>query len=62
MEITSPFGGLIYLIGKGGSSQSLNVKLENVVEAPFFDLESPSPKWNPNAPAPFGEIKGRYLV
>jgi len=60
--MTSPFGGLVYLIPKGGSSQSLTVKLENVVEAPFFDLESPSPKWNNKAPGPVAEIKGKYLV
>ena len=33
-----------------------------MVEAPFFDLNSDSSRWNPNAPAPVAEIQGKFLT
>ena len=60
-KVTSPYGGLIYLVSSG-SKGDITVELANVVEAPFFDLNSKQPKWNPNAPAPVAEIQGKYLT
>lgn len=40
MSLTSAFGGLIYVESPKGNS-SLRIKLESILEAPFYDLNRP---------------------
>jgi hypothetical protein len=62
MSVTTAFGGLIYLDSPKGNS-TLRIKLEAVVEAPYFDLTKPETvrSWNTsrNAPGLWAELCGK---
>ena len=53
MSISSAFGGLIYIESPKGNS-SIKIKLENVIEAPYFDLKKPETisNWSKNCKSP----------
>ena len=63
--ITSAFGGLIYLDSPNGNS-TIKLQFENVVEAPFLDLNQPDTIenwWNRSrAPGLWSEICGKHIV
>lgn len=62
MSLTSAFGGLIYLNSPKGTS-SIRIKLESVLEAPYYDLNRPetAETWalNRKAPGLWAEISGK---
>ena len=65
MEISSPYGGLIYF-----ESSKRKVKIEailnNVVESPYFDLTNPNTvnEWSKrkNAPGLWAELAGKNII
>jgi hypothetical protein len=62
-KVTSPFGGLIYLVSTSNQTSSISVTLSNVVRASFYDIDNPSGSWwSTNPPAPWAEIQGKYLT
>jgi hypothetical protein len=63
LDITSPFGGLIYLVSSDKTkSATIVVELRNVVEAAFFNLSDTRRNINLQASAPMAEIQGRHLT
>ena len=63
MNLTSAFGGIIYLDSPNGNS-TLKIKLENVIETPFFDLNRRENNWNESAKAAglWAELCGKHIV
>lgn len=65
MTITSAFGGIIYLDSPKGNTQ-IRLKLENVIETPFFDLNQPETilNWHKNSKASglWAELAGKHIV
>jgi hypothetical protein len=64
IEVANPFGGLIYLVADG-SVPVAEVKIAGSVEAPVFEAGvTPRADWSRRrqAPAPWGEIAGKYCV
>jgi len=61
-SIATPWGGLIYFIA-GKQSNPIDVKIESVVEAPFFDIQNIN-EWSKERlkPAPWAEIKGKHMI
>ena len=64
-RVASPFGGLIYFEAGRGAAP-MHVELEGVIEAPLFDGRAPmsAEDWKSerNAPAPWAEIAGEFLI
>ncbi|RNA39879.1 TRPM8 channel-associated factor 2 [Brachionus plicatilis] len=64
LSITTAFGGLIYLQSPKGNS-SIKVKLDSVVEAPFYDLTKPETisNWSQNqqSSSPWAELSGKHV-
>lgn len=64
VSLTSAFGGLIYLESPKGSS-SIRVKIESVLEAPYFDLNRPETVsvWSTarKAPGLWAELSGKVF-
>ena len=64
LSVATAFGGLIYLDSPKGYS-TLKIKLESVVEAPYFDLTKPEAvqKWetNRNSPGLWAELCGQVI-
>jgi hypothetical protein len=62
MSVTSAFGGLIYLESPKGNS-SIRVKIESVLEAPYYDLNRPETmsNWavNRKSPGLWAELCGK---
>lgn len=60
--VTSAFGGLIYLDSPKGNS-TIKIKLESVIEAPYFDLKKPETisKWSVNCKSSglWAELSGK---
>jgi hypothetical protein len=65
MTITSAFGGIIYLDSPKGNC-TIRLKLENVIETPFYDLNLPETikNWNNNSKSPglWAELCGKHVV
>lgn len=65
MSVTSAFGGLIYLESPKGNS-SIRVKIESVLEAPYYDLNRPETmsNWaiNRKSPGLWAELCGKVLI
>lgn len=64
-DIASPYGGLVYLIGKG-DSQALKAQLTGAVESALYDRRFPmsKKKWKKERkkPAPWAELVGHHIV
>lgn len=62
LNITTAFGGLIYLQSPKGSS-TIKLKLDSVVEAPYFDLKKTETigAWSQNqqSSSPWAELSGK---
>lgn len=65
MNLTSAFGGIIYLDSPNGSSK-IKIKFENVVKTPFLDLNSPDTVRNwrnsRNYPGLWAEVCGKHIT
>lgn len=66
-QISSPFGGLIYLIPtKSKSGKDVNITINGAVKAPYFVLgETDINEWNEtikNYPAPWAEFQGKHVI
>src|SRR6218665_2068810 len=66
-ELSTLFGGLIYLISPNKESQSITVKLENVVDSPRFKLtegEKGKESWELSRQSPglWADIEGRFIA
>lgn len=65
-EISSPFGGLIYLIPTKSSPKETIVKVSGAVKAPYFILgETTVEEWQAkikNFPAPWAELQGKNVI
>jgi hypothetical protein len=63
-NISSAFGGTIYLDSPKGNS-TLKIKLENVIEIPYYDLNKAETikNWNKNSNSPglWAELCGKYI-
>lgn len=67
LELSTPFGGLIYLISPDKPSQSISVKLENVADSPRFRLterDKGKETWNQNRHSPglWADIEGEFIA
>lgn len=64
VSLTSAFGGLIYVESPKGNS-SIRIKIESVLEAPYFDLNRPETvsNWTTNRKAPglWAELSGKVI-
>jgi hypothetical protein len=64
INISSAFGGIVYLDSPKGNS-TLKIKLENVIEIPYYDLNKPETikNWNKNSHAPglWAELCGKNI-
>lgn len=65
LTVTSAFGGIIYLDSPKGVS-TLRLKLENVIETPFYDLnlQETVDNWHNSSKAPglWAELCGKHIV
>lgn len=65
MTITSAFGGIIYLDSPKGNT-TIRLKLENVIETPFYDLNQPDTmaNWHYNSKSSglWAELCGKHIV
>ena len=63
MNLTSAFGGIIYLDSPNGNS-TLKIKLENVIETPFFELTRRDKNWDEitKAAGLWAELCGKHIV
>jgi len=64
-NITSPFGGLVYLEAKGKQAQDLELQLDGAVLAPWWQQGKTSDEeWRllREHPAPWAELQGKYLI
>ena len=61
-----PFGGLVKLVSKKRNSQPIKVRLENVVESPYYDLLKPElcKKWSIRrfAPGLWATLASKHVV
>ncbi len=64
-SLTSAFGGLIYLESPKGNS-TIKIKLENVIEAPYYDIKKPDTisQWHERRKAPglWADLCGRVIL
>ncbi|KXJ20900.1 TRPM8 channel-associated factor homolog [Exaiptasia diaphana] len=63
-ELVSPFGGLVYL--NNSNEGTLEVQLENILEAPLYDLTNPAlcATWERRRQAPglWAELAGEHII
>jgi hypothetical protein len=63
--LSSPFGGLIYLVSPENGGE-INIVLSNIVESPYFDLLRPETRsdWNrrKDADGIWAELAGRHII
>ena len=67
LQLSTPFGGLIYLMSPNKQNQGISVKLENVVDSPRFRLtdgEKGEKAWNKSRHSPglWADIEGELLT
>jgi len=67
LEVSTPFGGLIYLISPNKPRQRISMKLENVVDSPNFSLtkgEKAKTTWEVSRKSPglWADIEGRFIT
>jgi len=67
LDVSTPFGGLIYLISPSKESQHISVKLENVVDSPSFRLtegENGKEAWELSRryPGLWTDIEGEFIT
>ncbi|MFN8487452.1 MAG: M60 family metallopeptidase [Caldilineaceae bacterium] len=64
-QVRSPYGGLIILVSEASVSKTINVQIDNAVEAPYFVAgQTTEAQWlaRRTAPAPWGEVESGLAV
>lgn len=66
LTLSSPYGGLVYLVSPAEGDSTIDVKLDGVVESPLFDLRNSGsiPDWERRRQSPglWADISGKFIT